>query len=153
MSALVPCGEFFQTLNRIDGRPLPDVIEPYRRHIFEQALDAVEPDGRPRFNMVLCGRAKKNWKSADLILAAFFKLPIWESPYGNDCSLLANDEGQAADDLSRAKKLVEANEFLRHEVEVRAKEIGRKESKGMLRILPARDVAGAPDDHQIGQIV
>ena len=61
---------FFSALKWIDGRPLLDVIEPYRRRIFTEALYTIDPDGRPRYNLVLSGRAKKNWKSADLCLSA-----------------------------------------------------------------------------------
>ena len=51
----------------------------------------MEPDGRPKYNLVvLAGRGKKNWKSADLILAAFYRLFVWESAAGNDVFLLAS---------------------------------------------------------------
>lgn len=83
--------KFYSLLKWIDGCPLLDVIEPYRARIFEQALNTLEPDGRPRFNLVLCGRAKKNWKSADLILVVLYRLLAWQSPGGNQCYLLAND--------------------------------------------------------------
>jgi hypothetical protein len=49
--------------------------------------------------LILTGRAKKNWKSADLILAALYRLLFWETEAGNQCYVLANDEDQAADDL------------------------------------------------------
>lgn len=133
--------EFFEPLVWLDGRPLLDVIEPYRRRIFMDALYTFDED-RPRYNLVLTGRAKKNWKSADLILAAFYRFLIWPSAAGNDCFLLANDEGQAGDDLVIAKKLVACNDLLAREVEVRAKEIVRRDGAGVMRILPARDVAG-----------
>src|SRR5665213_2427510 len=64
------------------------------------------------------------------------------SPAGNDCFILANDEGQAADDLDLAKKLIAVNPALAREVEVLTKEISRRDGKGKLRILPARDVVG-----------
>ena len=70
---------------------------------------------------MLTGRGKKNWKSADLILAALYRFLAWESPQGNDCFLLANDEGQAGDDLRLAKKLVAANPMLDREVIVKQK--------------------------------
>ena len=60
----------------------------------------------------------------------------------NDSYILANDEGQAADDLSLAKKLIAANPILAAEVTVNAEAIDRVDGKGALRILPARDVAG-----------
>ncbi|MGH8489576.1 MAG: hypothetical protein ACREXS_12115 [Gammaproteobacteria bacterium] len=113
---MIPPLEFFSHLNWIDGRPLLDVIEPYRRRIFTEALYTFNDDGTPNYNLVLTGRAKKNWKSADLILAALYRFLAWESPQGNDCFLLANDEGQAGDDLKLAKKLIAANPLLGREV-------------------------------------
>ena len=135
--------DFFGQLRWLDGRPLVDVIEPYRMRIFEEALFTFDADGRPTFNEILAGRAKKNWKSADLVLAAFYRFFMWPSRAGNDCFLLASDEGQAADDLALAKKLIRANPILGHHVDVQAKEIIRKDGAGSLRILPAKDVSGA----------
>jgi hypothetical protein len=134
---------FFAQLDWIDGRPLLRTIEPYRRHLFTSALDTYRPDGVPATNFVLSGRGKKNWKSADLVLAALFCLLIRKSVQGNDCFILANDEQQAGDDLEIAKKLVAANPDLSAELEVLNKEIRRKDGRGSLMILPARDVAGA----------
>ncbi len=94
--------DFFSHLKWIDGRALPDVIEPYRANIFTEALYTFDSDGRPTFNEVLTGRGKKNWKSADLVLAAFYRFFAWPSAAGNDCFLLANDEGQAGDDIKLA---------------------------------------------------
>jgi hypothetical protein len=119
------------------------MIEPYRQRIFTDALDSRDQDGRPKYNLVLTGRAKKNWKSADLVLAGLYRLLAWGSPGGNQCYLLANDEGQAADDLEIATKLVRANPVLRDACTIRAKEISRKDGRGFLLILPAKDVAGA----------
>ena len=91
---------------------------------------------------MLSGRAKKNYKTTDLILAALYRFLVWPSKLGNDCYLLANDEGQAADDLALAKKLVEANPVFQEDIEVRAKELVRRDGRGTLRILPAGDVKG-----------
>src|SRR5207245_1822374 len=63
---------FVARLCWLDGSPLSRHIEPYRARIFAQALDTFEPDGRPRYNFVVAGRAKKCWKTADLALAALF---------------------------------------------------------------------------------
>src|SRR5262245_62067439 len=81
---------FFKLLKWLDGTPLCDVIEPYRKRIFSEAF-AVSDDGRRRYNLVLCGRAKKNWKSADLVFAALYALIGSDSPNGNQVYLLAND--------------------------------------------------------------
>jgi hypothetical protein len=77
--------DFFAQLVWLDGRPLMDTIEPYRRDIFESVLWTFDADGNPQINMAVNGRAKKNWKSTDLILAAFYRLLVWPSAAGNDC--------------------------------------------------------------------
>jgi len=135
--------EFFARLAWLDGAPLAERIEPYRARIFTQALDTFEPDGRPRFNLILAGRAKKCWKTADLALAALFCL-VSESPAGHDseCYVLANDADQARDDLALAKKLVKVNPVLEEWLTVRRDIIARKDGRGFLEILPAGDVVG-----------
>jgi len=135
--------KFFSHLVWLNGRPLIDTIEPYRRAIFSDALFSFDPDGRPRYSLALCGRAKKNWKTADLSLAALYRFLAWPSPQGNDCFILANDEDQAGDDLALMKKLIACNPMLNDEVRVLTKEIVRRDDMGVLQILPARDVAGA----------
>jgi hypothetical protein len=135
--------DFFGELRWIDDRPLIDTIEPYRRQILTDVLWTFGHEGAPQYNMALCGRGKKNWKTADLSLAAIYRFLAWPSPAGNDAFLIANDEGQAADDLSLAKKLFAANPELDRRVNILAKEIVRIDGRGVLRILPARDVAGA----------
>jgi hypothetical protein len=135
--------DFFSHLQWLDGRPLLDTIEPYRQRIFSEALYTFDDDGRPRYSLGLFGRAKKNWKSSDLVLAALYKFLIWPSPQGNDCFILANDEGQAGDDLSLAKKLIACNPILDQAVKVYQKEIARRDGQGLLQILPARDAVGS----------
>ena len=135
--------DFFRHLVWIDGRPLLDTIEPYRREIFDNVLATFDPDGRPRYTLALHGRAKKNWKSSDLVLAALYRFLAWPSPQGNDCYILANDEEQAGNDLTIAKKLIACNPPLSAAVKVFEKEIGRCDGNGALRVLPARDAIGA----------
>jgi hypothetical protein len=135
--------QFFSRLQWLDGRPLLDTIEDYRRDIFRKVLDTYRPDGAPVYNMALCGRGKKNWKSCDLVLAGLYCLLIRRSPLGNDGIIVASDEGQAADDLSLARKLVEVNSDLRAEIEPLAKELRLFDGSGSLKIIPGRDVAGA----------
>jgi hypothetical protein len=94
-----------------------------RRDIFTKALDSFDAHGRPLYSMVVCGRAKKNFKSCDLILAALFVLMIRRSVQGSDGFILANDADQAADDLALAKKLIAANSDLGAEIEVLATEL------------------------------
>ena len=134
--------QFFAGLKWIDGKALLPTIEPYRRRLFASALDTIGPDGFPVFNFVLVGRAKKNFKTTDLVLGALFKLTIADTPHGSDGFILANDEGQAADDLSLAKKLVSVNPILARELEPLQKEIRRRDGRGVLKILPAQNVVG-----------
>jgi hypothetical protein len=134
--------QFFGALQWLDGRPLLDTIEQYRRELFTQALDEVA-DGRPRYNLVLVGRAKKNWKSSDLVLAGLYCLLMRRAPQGNSGFIVASDEGQAADDLDLAKRLVARNPDLRAEIEPLAKELRLRDGSGALRILPGKDVSGA----------
>ena len=135
--------DFFGELRWIDDRPLLDAIEPYRAKILTDVLWTFDDAGAPAYDMALCGRAKKNWKTSDLALACIYRFLAWPSAAGNDAYILANDEGQAADDLALVKKLFEANPTLARRVNVLTKEITRKDGKGALRILPARDIAGA----------
>lgn len=135
--------EFFSHLRWIDERPLMDVIEPNRQRIFTETLYTFGEDRTPHYNLALTGRGKKNWKSADLILAALYRFLAWDSPHGNDCFLLANDEGQAGDDLKLLKKVIAVNPMLDREVVVKQKEIERVDAKGTLKILRAQDAIGA----------
>ena len=144
--------QWFATLKWIDGRPLLDTIEPYRRRLFTAALDTFRTGiiagifggtPRPAYNLVLAGRGKKNWKSADLVLAGLYCLiGRRDAHQGNDGLILGNDEAQAADDLQLAKKLIAINPALAAELEPLAKEIRRRDGNGVLRILPAHDVVG-----------
>jgi phage terminase large subunit-like protein len=135
--------QFFSKLRWLSGTPLLDHIEQYRRDLFRKALDTFDERGRPLFNLVLAGRGKKNAKSLDLILAALFVLVIRRSVQGSDGYVLANDADQAGDDLALAKKLIAANADLANEIEVLANELRLKDGSAALKILPAKDIAGA----------
>lgn len=134
---------FFGELVWLDGRPLLDTIEPYRRRILVDVLWTFGDDGAPVYSMGLFGRAKKNWKTSDLVLACLYRFLAWPSAAGNDSFILANDENQAADDLALVKKLLSVNPEIAKRVTVQTKEIIRKDGRGVLKILPSRDVAGA----------
>jgi hypothetical protein len=134
--------QFFGKLRWLDGHPLLSVIEPYRRTIFASALDARDAAGHLRYNLILCGRGKKNFKSCDLVLASLYAL-VTDSPGGNQCYLFASDEGQAADDLMLAKALIAANPWLSKHLAVKQKVAERRDGRGFLEILPAQDVAGS----------
>jgi hypothetical protein len=140
MTAPHPFG-FFERLVWLDGRPLMATIEPYRRQIFDTVLYTFDGD-RPQYNFALCGRAKKNWKTSDLILAGLYRLLAWPVP--GDCYILANDGEQARDDLSLAQKLITVNSVLQRELSRPLRnEIRRRDGRGTMAILPAGDVAGA----------
>jgi hypothetical protein len=134
---------FFGKLRWIDLRPLLAVIEPYRQRLFQQALYTFTDDGVPQYNLMLAGRSKKNWKSADLILAALYRCFAWRCPGGNQAYVVANDEGQASDNLTIAKLLVRANPVLAKLCTIRKNKILRKDGKGFIEILPAKDISGA----------
>lgn len=95
---------FLDGLNWLDGQRLRQVLEPYRRALFLQFFGEVDSYGYPRYNLGLFGRAKKNWKSADAVIAGCYALTS-DSPSGSQVLIVANDKGQAADDLDLAKKL------------------------------------------------
>ena len=135
--------QFFGHLKWIDGRPLLDVIEPYRRKIFADVFGTLGSDGRRKYNRVLCSRGKKGWKSADAVLAGLYVLFTCEQAQGADGCIVANDLDQAGDDLTLAKKIIQCNPILANEVTVKSHEIERNDTRGSLRIIPARDVAGA----------
>jgi phage terminase large subunit-like protein len=134
---------FFNHLKWLDGTPLLDHIEPYRRDIFAKALDSFDDRGSPLYSMVLAGRGKKNAKTLDLILSALFVLVIRRSVQGSDGYVLANDQDQAADDLSLAKKLIRVNPDLAAEIDVLSNELRLRDGSATLKVLPAKDVVGA----------
>lgn len=132
--------EFLGMLTWLDGRPLMQLVEPYRLAIFTRALER-DALGQFLYNLILCGRAKKNFKTLDLMLWEFFKL-LDTAPQGNQCYVVANDEDQAGDDLDLGKKLVRANPFLDEILTVRKNAIERNDGLGAIEILPARDAVG-----------
>lgn len=60
MATTVSVLDFFRPLVWIDGRPLLDVIERYRRALFTKFFDARDADGALVYNLLLAGRSKKN---------------------------------------------------------------------------------------------
>jgi len=142
MTAHIAPLDFFGELFWLDGRPLLDTMEPYRRRIHTERLYTFDSWGRRKYTTGLDGRGKKNNKSTDLVLTALYFFHCVESVQGNDCILVANDEDQANDDLSLLKKLYGSNPVIDAEVDVQAKQIVRRDGRGILRIVPARDAAG-----------
>lgn len=132
----------FQRMCWLDGSPLFPRIEPYRRRLFSRFFDEREDDGRPRFNLGLSGRGKKNNKSLDLCLAELIAV-MEDSASGSQCYLLANDQAQASDDLALLKKLIATNGFLGDWLKVKKNIIERRDGGGFIEVLPAQDVAGS----------
>jgi hypothetical protein len=135
-------GEFLASLVWLNGRPLLEVVEPYRRRLFEAAFQRAA-DVAFAYNLILAGRAKKNWKTADLVIACLFAL-LDDSPGGNQVYLVANDAGQAQDDLELAKKVITVNPLLADALVVRRSNvIERRDGAGFLEVLPGQDAIGA----------
>jgi hypothetical protein len=65
-----------------------------------------------------------------------------DAPGGNQCYILANDEGQAAEDLDLVKKLIAVNPLLAERLDIKAKAIERRDGRGFLKILPAQFAVG-----------
>ena len=132
-------GEFLDSLRWLDGRPLQ--VEPYRRQLFED-FTAKDVGGRLLYNLLLSGRAKKNYKTLDAMLASTFAL-FDDSVRGSQVYVVANDEDQAGDDLDLLGKLLKANPRLHDLVWLRKNRIERKDDGGFIEVLPAQDAIGA----------
>ncbi|BFU93436.1 MAG: protein of unknown function [Nitrospira sp.] len=128
----------------IDGRPLWKVLEPYRRKILKEALFTLRPDGSPQYRRVLTGRAKKNSKTTDGVLAAIYKCMLWKAAGGreNQVYLVASDLAQANDDLELCKLLIKRNPLLDERLRLKSNVVERKDGGGFIEILPAGDAAG-----------
>lgn len=134
----------FDRLVWIDGRPLRDVMEPYRRTILRESLFTFRPDGSPLYRRILTGRGKKNSKTTDSVLSALYKLLVWKPAghRGSQVYFVASDLGQANDDLTLCKLLIRRNPLLEDEVTLKSNIIERKDGGGFIEILPAGDAAG-----------
>lgn len=132
---------FFGLLTWIDGRPLLDVMELYRQTILREALFTFREDGAPHYRRVLTGRGKKNSKTSDAVLAALYKCLVWQSAgqQDNQCYYVASDLAQANDDLELTKLLIRRNPVLSAELTLKANVVERKDGRGFIEILPARD--------------
>ena len=119
-------------------------MEDYRQAIHQQALFTVRPDGSPRYRRVLTGRAKKNSKTTDAVLAGVYKCLMWraEGGRGNQVYFVASDMGQANDDLVLCKRIIRCNPFLDAEFTIKSNVIERKDGEGFIEILPAGDAMG-----------
>lgn len=136
--------QFYGLLNWIDGRNLLEVMEPYRQEIHTEFLFTFRPDGSPRYRRGLKGRAKKNSKTTDEVLAGLYKLVVWQAAghKGNQIFFIASDLGQANDDLDLCKKLIRCNPILDAELLIKQNVIERKDGGGFIEILPAGDAQG-----------
>jgi hypothetical protein len=135
----VTIGAFLDRLLWLDGTPLR--VEPYRRRLFER-FHARDEHAQPLYNLGLDGRAKKNNKTLDLTIHSAYVL-FDDSPQGSQVRIVANDEGQAGDDLDLLKKLFRANPALDALVRVTKRMIERRDGGGFIEVLPAQDAVGA----------
>jgi hypothetical protein len=139
LKSTVSIGQFIASLRWLDGSPLR--VLPYRRGIFDD-FNARDAAGVPRFNLGLFGRGKKNDKTLDSMIEAAYCV-FDESPQGSQVYVVANDEDQASDDLDLLKKLFRANPPLAELVSIQKRTIERKDGRGFIEVLPARDAVGA----------
>ncbi|MBM4194953.1 MAG: hypothetical protein FJ202_11315 [Gemmatimonadetes bacterium] len=133
--------DFLSRLRWLDATPLLSHVEPYRLRIFERFFGR-DADGLLRFNLGLFGRAKKNAKTLDLVLASLYALVSDAPVHDSECYILANDRDQAADDLALAKKIVRANSVLQNWLRLKKDIVERNDGRGFLQVLPAGDVVG-----------
>jgi hypothetical protein len=117
----LPFTTWAKPLRWLDGRPLLATIEPYRLRNFTAFLDD------QRYNVGLFGRAKKNWKSADAMIAAL-RAVSEDRPAGSQVYVLANDRDQARDDLVLLEKIVRVNPLLEARLTIRRNVIERKDA-------------------------
>jgi hypothetical protein len=136
--------KFFSLLRWLDGRPLLEVMEPYRQQIHSEFLYTFRVDGSPRYKRGLKGRGKKNSKTADEVFEGLYKLLAWQAAghKGNQVFFVASDMGQANDDLDLCKKLIRCNPILDAELTMKQNVIERKDGNGFIEILPAGDAPG-----------
>lgn len=136
--------DFYGLLKWIDGSPLLERMESYRQYILREGLYTFREDGSPRYRRVLTGRAKKNFKTSDAVFATLYKCLVWK-PAGsqlNQCYYVASDLAQANDDLELTKLLIRRNPLLSAELVMRSNIVERRDGKGFIEILPARDAQG-----------
>jgi len=134
--------DFVHAMRWLDGGPMADRIEPYRWRVFDRAFQRrADLVSAFVYSLILSGRAKKNWKTVDLVLVCLFAL-LNDSPGGNQVYLVANDLGQSNDDLALTKKIIRANPFLSDEVKIKTNIIERRDGQGFIEILPAQDAIG-----------
>jgi hypothetical protein len=124
--------EFFAVLKWLDGRPLLDTIEPYRRRIFSDARQ-LRRERAPTLRLRARRTHEEELENQRPHAAALYRFMAWPSPNGNDCFILANDEQQAGDYLSLMKKLIKANSALAREVTILQKEILGKDGSPLQR--------------------
>ncbi len=136
MTSTVDPLTFFSWLRWLDQNPLPDALPPHVLHHLSEALSG-------RFDRVLYGSGKKNFKSTFIVLGMLYRfLATPVPPQGVDSFIIANDEQQAGDDLKLLKRIIAVNPVLKRELVVRKKEIERRDGAGLLSVLPGQDTIG-----------
>ena len=121
----------------LDGRTMLDVLMPFQLGILNELLATIRPDGAPLYKRGLIHVAKKNAKTLLLILAAMFTLHTDEPMGRKGCQIIyvANDEGQADENLDFTKKLYRCNPILTDAVTVKSNVIELKNGEGYCQCL------------------
>ena len=125
-----------------DGRPLLDTIrEPYRRQIL---VDVLWSSSRRRAALQhgALRAGKENWKTRDLGPRRSIGFSHGQAPPGTIATWSRMTRAKRPTTLSLVKKLFVANPALAKRVSADERDL-RKDGRGVLRILPARDVTGA----------
>ena len=99
--------EFFAMLLWFDGRPLLDVIEPYRQQTLHKALYTFRHDGSPLYRRVLNGRAKKNFKTTIKIMLDNFSS---KNPEENKEQFLRHYFGKKSEEYSKLFKCIQMSQ-------------------------------------------
>ena len=149
----VPILTFLRTLKWIDGQPVFDVIEPYRRRVLPESIDTTaKPDGATaKYNFIFTSRGKKCWKTADMLFAALRRLLAWKTPLGNDCLIVSFDIEYAGECLDLIKKLIRTNPELSKRSTIRKNEVLRREiERWIVKLM--REVARRSQDRNQNRV-
>jgi hypothetical protein len=129
----------------LDGRPMADVLMPFQKDILKTFLATVRcEDLMLWFLRGLLHFGKKNAKTLLLILSAMIVLHT-DKPMGRKgCQIIyvANDKGQASDNLDFTKKLYRVNPILMDEVNIKSNIIEKKDGTGYIEIVASGDADG-----------
>lgn len=129
----------------IDGRRMIDVAMPFQLNILKEFLATVRlEDMALWYKRGLIHIAKKNAKTLMLISSAMILLHT-DKPMGRKgCQVVyvANDEGQADENLDFTKKLYRANPIMLDAVRIKSNVIELKDGSGYIEIVASKNADG-----------